>query len=233
MTRTEYIDHILTAYQLVHRPTDKKTHLVLHLRHKENGTDLILRSHAGAVAAYETLCGYRCDSLPLVYDVIDLEDGQVVLEEYIDGITLADKMEGERFRYRDAAHIIRRVCEALGLLHEHRLVHRDVKPDNVMVTPDGRVALIDLNISRRITDATRDTVIMGTVGYASPEQLGLSQSDPRTDIYAVGVMLNVMLTGKHPSEQLARGRAGRIVRRCTRINPDERYQSAAALAADL
>lgn len=74
---------------------------------------------------------------------------------------------------------------------------------------------------------------MGTVGYASPEQLGLSQSDPRTDIYAVGVMLNVMLTGKHPSEQLARGRAGRIVRRCTRINPDERYQSAAALAADL
>lgn len=233
MTRTEYINHLLLTYRIVHATNEKADGCILHLRHKENENDLILRSHAVAVTAYEVLCDYRCNSLPLVYDVIALEDGQIVLEEYIDGITLADKMEEERFRYRDASHIIRRVCEALGLLHEHRLVHRDVKPDNVMVTPDGRVTLIDLNISRRITDATRDTVIMGTVGYASPEQLGLSQSDPRTDIYAVGVMLNVMLTGKHPSEQLARGRAGRIVRRCTRINPDERYQSAAALAADL
>jgi serine/threonine protein kinase len=74
---------------------------------------------------------------------------------------------------------------------------------------------------------------MGTVGYASPEQLGVTASDARTDIYAVGVLLNVMLTGKHPSEIIARGKAGKIVRKCTSVNPDERYQSAEKLACAL
>ena len=93
--------------------------------------------------------------------------------------------------------------------------------------------MIDFNAARKISDASKDTVIMGTVGYASPEQLGVSQSDARTDIYAVGVLLNVMITGKHPSEKLAKGKAGRIVRKCTSVNPDERYQSAKKLASML
>ena len=71
---------------------------------------------------------------------------------------------------------------------------------------------------------------MGTVGYVAPEQLGLSQSDARTDIYAAGVLYNVMLTGAHPTVQLANGKAGRIVRKCTAVNPDERYQSAQKLS---
>jgi serine/threonine protein kinase len=70
---------------------------------------------------------------------------------------------------------------------------------------------------------------MGTVGYASPEQLGISQSDARTDIYASGVLYNVMLTGQHPSVTIASGRPGRIVRKCTAVNPDERYQTASEL----
>ena len=103
----------------------------------------------------------------------------------------------------------------------------------MLVRSDGQAVLVDLNISRKVTNAERDTVIMGTVGYASPEQLGLTQSDARTDVYACGILLNVMLTGKHPSEQLARGRAGRIVRRCTAVNPDDRYQAAHRLALAL
>ena len=71
---------------------------------------------------------------------------------------------------------------------------------------------------------------MGTVGYASPEQLGVAHSDTRTDVYAVGVLLNVMITGKHPSEKLATGKTGRIVRKCTNVNPDERYQTVETLA---
>lgn len=74
---------------------------------------------------------------------------------------------------------------------------------------------------------------MGTVGYASPEQLGLSQTDARTDIYASGVLCNVMLTGQHPSVTIAPGKAGRIVRKCTAVNPDERYQTAAELRSAL
>ena len=84
-----------------------------------------------------------------------------------------------------------------------------------------------------MTNASRDTVILGTVGYASPEQLGVSQSDARTDIYAAGVLLNVMLTGEHPSVRLASGRLGQIVEKCTAISPSHRYSTAEKLAQAL
>ena len=71
---------------------------------------------------------------------------------------------------------------------------------------------------------------MGTVGYASPEQLGITQTDARADIYAAGILLNVMLTGAHPSTQLAKGRYGKIVSKCAAISPDDRYQTAEELA---
>ncbi|MBQ4612592.1 MAG: serine/threonine protein kinase [Clostridia bacterium] len=229
MTRKDYIDRLLKSYQVVHILADKNDCRVLHLRHRELGKDLVLHSQPTAIAAYEVLCKFRCDFLPLIYDVIALDDGQVVLEEFIDGITVADAMIGEHYDYPTAKKALIGVCDALTLLHEHRLVHRDVKPENVMVTPDGRVVLIDFNASRQITSAEKDTVIMGTFGYIAPEQLGVLQSDVRTDIYAVGVLLNVMLTGKHPSEEIVKGRAGHIVRKCTAVNPDERYQSAQKL----
>ena len=139
-------------------------------------------------------------------------------------------MESGRYRYLGARRVLKGVCRALSVLHERNLVHRDVKPENVLIGPNGRVVLIDFNASRRISAASRDTVVMGTVGYASPEQLGVAQSDARTDIYAAGVLLNVMLTGRHPSEELARGRAGRIVRKSTQVNPDDRYPTAEKMA---
>ena len=75
-----------------------------------------------------------------------------------------------------------------------------------MISNDGTVKLIDFNASRRVTEGKRsDTVNLGTVGYAPPEQYGVAQSDPRSDIYALGVLLNVMLTGRHPSDRLAPG----------------------------
>lgn len=74
-----------------------------------------------------------------------------------------------------------------------------------------------------------DTTVLGTTGFAPPEQFGLSQTDCRADIYAMGVLLNVMLTGEHPSTRLAGGRYGHIVRRCTMTNPKNRYASALRL----
>ena len=233
MTQQDYLDTLLETYHLVHVMADKNNCRVLHLRHKELGRDLVVRQLAYPVAAYTTLCDLLCENLPQVYDVVDTVDGQTVLEEYVDGVTVAALAEGGRIRYRQAKKILRGVCHALSVLHQHGFVHRDVKPENVLVRPNGQAVLVDLNISRQVTTAGRDTRIMGTVGYASPEQLGLTQSDARTDIYACGVLLNVMLTGKHPSEQLARGRAGRIVRRCTAVNPDDRYRTAHRLALAL
>ena len=86
--------------------------------------------------------------------------------------------------------------------------------------------MIDFDAARlHKPEHDNDTQVLGTTGFAAPEQYGLSQTDIRTDIYSLGVLINVMLTGKHPSKQLAEGRLGRIVERCTRVNPQRRYQS--------
>ena len=230
MTREEYIRTLRRLFSLVGVLSNKNGCKVLRLRHKETGKDLVLRSFPEHLNAYEILCSIRCENLPEIYDAIDLDDGQIVLEEYIDGVTIAQVMEGGRYRYHGAKKVLTCVCHALTALHDRGLVHRDVKPENVMIRTDGRVVLIDFNASRSVSSAGKDTVIMGTVGYAPPEQLGISQSDARTDIYATGVLLNVMLTGKHPAEQLASGRSGHIVQKCTAIHPDQRYQSAEKLA---
>ncbi len=230
MTREQYLAEIFKAYSFVSVLSDKNECKVLRVRNKSTQQDMIVRSFPAAVSAYEELYNINFENLPLVYDVINLDDGQIVLEEFIEGLTIAEVMESGKYRYMGTRKVLRSVCHALTILHERNIVHRDIKPENVIIDKNGRVVLIDLNAARKISTASKDTVIMGTVGYASPEQLGLSQTDARTDIYAAGVLLNVMITGKHPSEKLAKGKAGRIVRRCTSVNPDERYQTAEKLA---
>ncbi len=225
MTRDQYIKNILYTYALVGVLSEKNDCRVLRLRNKTTAQDLVLRSFPKHLEAYELLCGIRCENLPEIYDAIDVDDGQIVLEEYIDGITVAQVMETGKYHAWGAKKVLSGVCNALTVLHDRGIIHRDVKPENVMIEGSGRVVLIDFNASRKSSQAGKDTVIMGTVGYASPEQLGLSQTDARTDIYAAGVLLNVMLTRKHPTEAFARGRLGRIIRKCTALNPDDRYQS--------
>ncbi len=233
MTKKEYLARLMEAYALVGVMSEKNDCEVLRLRNNKNGKDLVLRSFPAQIPAYEKLYPIKCENLPLIYDVIDLEDGQIVLEEYVDGITLAQAMENRKYTFAEAKPLLFSVCHALSVLHQFNLVHRDVKPENVMIDKRGKVILIDFNASREFSPAKKDTVVMGTIGFAPPEQLGIAQSDARTDIYAVGVILNMMITGKHPSEEIAKGRAGRIVRKCTRVNPQERYQTAKKLAQAL
>lgn len=233
LTREQYIDKLFETYRLVSVLSDKNECKVLRIRHRQLNRDLVLRSFPKTVAAYEILCGIISQNLPEIYDAVTLTDGQIVLEEFIGGMTVAEVMKGGAYRYRGVKRVMLSVCNALSVLHKNNIVHRDIKPENIIVSDDGRIVLIDFNISRRVSYSKKDTVIMGTVGYASPEQLGVSSSDSRTDIYAMGVLLNVLLTGKHPSEELARGRMGKIVRKCTSVNPDDRYNSAEKLAEAL
>lgn len=230
MTRNEYQEELLKQYRLVDVLSKKNGCTTMRLRHKTMGKDLVLHSFPKAYSAYDELCRLRCENLPEILDSVALSDGQIVLEEFIDGLTLTEVMETERYTYQGAKKVILALCDALWVLHSKGFVHRDVKPDNVIITAKGRIVLVDFNASRKISDANKDTEIMGTVGYASPEQLGIAQSDERTDLYALGVLLNVMLTGMHPSKKMASGKAGRIVRRCTSVNPNDRYQSAIKLA---
>lgn len=228
MTCAEYMVTVFETYRLVSVLADKHGCRTLRLRHRERQQDIVLHQLNRPSAAYTALCGISCRNLPAVYDTVELSDGTIVWEEWLDGMTVAEVMESGRYHRRGAKKVMRAVCDALTVLHERGIIHRDVKPENVIVDSDGRVVLIDFNISCDVADE-EDSAVMGTVGYTPPEQLGLSRNDARTDIYAAGVLLNVMLTGQHPCRVAAGGKLGRVVRRCTMTDPNDRYQTAAKL----
>lgn len=226
MDSKEYLDLLKQAYSLVSVLSDKNGAKVLRMRNCCVGKDLIVKHYISPVVAYEKLKHFKHPNLSEIYDTVLLSDGQIVLEEFIDGISVAQVLQCGKYTYRGACQVLRGVCAAVGALHDMGIIHRDIKPENVMLTKSGTVKLIDLNATRQLVpNKDADTVILGTIGYAPPEQYGIGQSNARTDIYALGVLLNVMLTGEHPSKQLAKGKAGKIVQKCTLIDPDSRYPS--------
>ena len=170
-----------------------------------------------------------CPYLPRIEEVAE-QDGQVaVLEEYVQGDTLTFLLEGGVLSWPEARRVTEDVCAALWVLHSLGAVHRDVKDSNVILRGDQAV-LIDFDAARIYKDESEsDTQVLGTTGFAAPEQYGIFQSDERADIFSLGVLLNIMLTGKHPSREMAAGKMGRIVRKCTMTAPEQRYQSARAL----
>ena len=195
------------------------------IRHKRTGKKFILRHFAGNSEVYRALLDYACPNLPTIYEVASQGERNLVLEEYIQGDTLDYLLKGAQFPPERVRDITTQVCKALWVLHSMGAVHRDVKPENIILRGNEAV-LIDFDAARlHKPEHNNDTQILGTTGYAAPEQYGLSQSDIRTDIYSLGILINVMLTGEHPSKHLAGGKMGRIVDRCTHVNPQRRYKN--------
>ena len=181
------------------------------------------------------------------------------LMEYIEGDSLQKLLEGGRtFTVRETAEAGLSFCAILGKLHgsDPPLIYRDFKPANILVRKDGSYVLIDYGACRTFkTGAVRDTQMLGTEGYAAPEQYGgWEQSDVRTDIYGIGVVLHHMLTGRHPLESglapvaelmqspdkqqgrmnspLERGlyrEMDKVLRRCCSVSPDMRFSTCAGL----
>ena len=198
---------------------------VLLVRHRDSGTRYIFRLFYGNSEVYQMLLDISCPNLPRIMEVGEKDGRTALLEEYVQGDTLGELLEGGFLSVAEAKQISRQLCQALWVLHSMGVVHRDVKPDNVIIRGKEAV-LIDFDASRVYkNEIQEDTQILGTTGFAAPEQYGLSQSDGRTDIYALGVLLNIMLTGEHPSRKLAGGRMGRIVQKCTMVNPNKRYKN--------
>lgn len=226
MICSDFMKQITDEYSVVRVISNKNESLSLLVKHKSLGKYMVLRQFNNSVPIYDFLNFINFENLPFVYESLHLDDGQIVFEEYIDGLSVAEVLENGIYTYGGARKVLYDVCDALKILHLNGFVHRDIKPENIMISKNGIVKLIDFNASRTIkSNASKDTVQIGTIGYAAPEQLGLSQSDTRTDIYALGVLLNVMLTGEHPSKKLAKGRAGKIVLKSTQIDPKSRFKN--------
>ena len=195
------------------------------LQNKQNGTRFIFRHYQGSGEVYRKLLSVSCRNLPKIMEAAERDGMVAVLEEYIQGDSLAFLLAGACLTPAQARKITLQLCNALWVLHSLGAVHRDIKPENVIVRGSEAI-LIDFDASRIFKSGTnQDTQILGTTGYAAPEQYGITQTDERADIYSLGVLLNIMLTGKHPSKELASGRLGRIVQKCTMVNPKKRYKS--------
>ncbi len=203
--------------------TSGKESVVL-VRSKKDKQRYVYREFRGSPEVYYRLLKIQCANLPKIYAVEVHDDVVCVLEEYIQGDSLAFILAGGPIPENQAVQILKQICQGLEVLHSFGAVHRDVKPENIILRGDEAV-LIDFDASRIVhPENDTDTRVMGTTGYAAPEQYGFSQTDGRADIYALGVMLNEMLTGKHPSKYLAQSSYRGVIEKCIEVNVDKRYQ---------
>ncbi|MEQ4520497.1 PASTA domain-containing protein [Pseudarthrobacter sp. B907] len=199
-------------------------------------------------------------SHPHVVGVLDQgEDGPLayLVMEYIKGHTLRDVLKDKgALTPRLALALIDPVVEGLGAAHAAGLIHRDVKPENVLIADDGRIKIGDFGLARAITTTTSTGALIGTVAYLSPELVMGRQADARSDIYSLGIMLYEMITGRQPFDgevpiqvayqhvnssvgapsELVPGLAGELdelVQWCTANDPEQRPVDGNALLAEL
>lgn len=189
-------------------------------------------------------------NLPSIVDVIDSDENFLIVMDYIEGNTL-EKLVNENGAYPQETVVSWAVqlCDVLQYLHTRPkpIIYRDMKPSNIMLKSDGSVTLIDFGTAREFKEQNDgDTICLGTQGYAAPEQFGgMGQTDARTDIYCLGATMYHLLTGHNPSEppyemypitqwkpELSSG-LEKVILKCTRKNPNDRYQSAQELMAAL
>ena len=156
----------------------------------------IIKYLTNTAAPYEQLRALNCRLLPLIYYIYREQAQLIVIEEYIGGELLQDiiaqkQARQEKFDDNWIKDLLIQLCRGLSMLHSRRIVHRDIKPGNIMLTSDGIAKLLDFDIARLFkSDKTHDTQYFGTKDYAAPEQFGFAQTDIRSDIYALGATMN-------------------------------------------
>jgi len=205
-----------------------------------------------------TVGGLNHPNLVILHDVGRHEGAPYIVTELLSGTSLRARIAESPLGLRDVVRIAGEVAHGLNAAHGSGIVHRDIKPDNIFLTRDGRVKILDFGIAKlrdvdpgtAATMATGSGVVIGTPGYMGPEQLTGKPIDARTDIFALGVVMYEMLTRRRPfaadnhvEEQYGvmkgapqalpttvPGSMAKIVMRCLEKRPDDRFQSAADLA---
>lgn len=185
----------------------------------------------------EKMADRKLSGIPKAYRIFE-ENGEVYLvREYIEGMSLAQMvLQKGGISEAEICRISRKICQTAEQFQnpDEPMIHRDIKPENIVVTPGGEVVFIDFGTMRSYKkDGSRDTFVVGTRGTAAPEQYGYTQTDQRTDVYAIGQTMLYMVSESYEMNQLSEcavsRRMKKIIEKACSFEPDKRYGDAAQL----
>lgn len=205
----------------------------------------------------QSAAGLEHPNVVNIYDVGSEEGLHYIVMEYVEGITLKTYVEKKgQLTFKESISIAIQVARGIEAAHNKHLIHRDIKPQNIIISTEGKVKVTDFGIARAASSNTISADVMGSVHYASPEQARNGFVDGRSDIYSLGIVMYEMVTGRVPfdgdttvavalqhlqEEMTPPGTYApdlpismeKIILKCTQKNPDRRYQSIADLLTDL
>ena len=205
----------------------------------------------------QSAAGLEHPNIVNIYDVGSQEGMYYIIMEYVEGITLKTYIEKKgQLTFKEAISIAIQVGRGIEAAHKKNIIHRDIKPQNIMISTEGKVKVMDFGIARAATSNTINSDVMGSVHYSSPEQARNGFVDGKSDIYSLGIVMYEMVTGRvpfdgdttvavaiqHLQEEMVKPSVyapnlpismEKIILKCTQKNPDRRYENMSALLSDL
>jgi eukaryotic-like serine/threonine-protein kinase len=237
---------------VVYRAQDKQLDRKVALKFLGNLVDSSDEFRKRFIREAQTAAKINHPNIVAIYDISASEGKSYIAMEYVEGINLFKHIRDKtKLDVREALNIMVQTCGALDALHTAGIVHRDIKPDNILLTKGGLVKLMDFGLAKSDTNRiTQANMVMGTPSFMSPEQAKGKEVDGRSDLYSLGLVLYEMLTGEvtfkegdimmrqiqeMPAKlsELVEGtpeKLSEVAYRCIAKNPDDRYQTAKEMA---
>lgn len=216
----KFLDRQFNKVKLLNEAVDKQLFLAIG---NHDSAVYILKYINATKLLYKELEQLKHRSIPHIYYVLEKNNRTIVVQEHINAANLATIIQSKgAFEEQQVIDIAMQLCECLIFIHSHKIIHRDIKPSNILLDSRGMVYLIDFDTACKL--AERVTKPAGTEWFAAPEQYLAGKADERSDIYAFGRTLQVLLGSKY------HGRLEDIVNKCIAPDPIERYQTAAILS---